>query len=270
MLKKIGYYDINIKRINLAHKFILDGKNKCEYPDGRKYYGLIFAISGEAKYKFYHQKSITIKQGDILLLLPKAAYSIEVKEEFEHYTVNFEINEENSDMKFFSDCYCVFSFDSTQQIHYIFEKLISSWMSRQPFCNIHSLSYLYELFGTIFTKQFEKDNSTKMYLRIQPAREYIQKNFNSEINLKLLAKYSHMSVTNFRREWLKQYVESALKYRDNIRLSYAKQYLISGYYTVSEIAEKCGFCDTNYFIRFFKKHVGVTPGNFEKKYKNTR
>ena len=73
-----------------------------------------------------------------------------------------------------------------------------------------------------------------------------------------------MSTTHFRREWTKLYGTPPLQYRDALRLSYAKEYLLSGYYSVTEVAEKCGFEDTNYFIRFFKKHTGITPGKFSK------
>ena len=45
---------------------------------------------------------------------------------------------------------------------------------------------------------------------------------------------------------------------------YAKEYLNSGYYTVTEIAEKCGFDDVSYFVRFFKKQTGLTPGAYKK------
>jgi AraC-like DNA-binding protein len=73
-----------------------------------------------------------------------------------------------------------------------------------------------------------------------------------------------MSVTNFRREWKKIYAEAPIQYRDSIRLYYAKEYLSSGYYTVSETAEKCGFDDVSYFVRLFKKKTGLTPGEFKK------
>jgi AraC-like DNA-binding protein len=75
-----------------------------------------------------------------------------------------------------------------------------------------------------------------------------------------------MSATNFRREWKKIYLETPLQYRDSIRLYYAKEYLNSGYYTVTEIAEKCGFDDVSYFVRFFKKKAGRTPGELKKKF----
>ena len=56
-----------------------------------------------------------------------------------------------------------------------------------------------------------------------------------------------------------------MQYRDSIRLYYAKEYLNSGYYTVSEIAEKCGFDDVSYFVRFFKKRTGTPPGAYKKR-----
>ena len=80
-----------------------------------------------------------------------------------------------------------------------------------------------------------------------------------------MAKLSGMSLTNFRREWSKHYPEAPIQYRDSIRLYYAKEYLNSGYYNVSEVAEKCGFEDASYFVRFFKNKTGVTPGSFKKK-----
>jgi two-component system response regulator YesN len=38
----------------------------------------------------------------------------------------------------------------------------------------------------------------------------------------------------------------------------------SGAY-IQDIAEQCGFLDTNYFVRLFKRHFGISPGDFRKK-----
>ena len=73
-----------------------------------------------------------------------------------------------------------------------------------------------------------------------------------------------MSKTNFRREWRARYADTPIRYRDSIRLHYASEYLSGGYYSVSEVAKKCGFEDLSYFVRFFKKHTGRTPGAVKK------
>ena len=129
---------------------------------------------------------------------------------------------------------------------------------------MQAVACLYELFSSLSSEILEKEYSTSSFLRLNPAKEYIEQNYKSSFSLDVLANLVNMSTTNFRREWLKLYGESAFRYRDRIRLSYAKEYLMSGYYTITEIAEKCGFNDVNYFIRFFKDKTGMSPG----KYKN--
>ena len=71
-----------------------------------------------------------------------------------------------------------------------------------------------------------------------------------------------MSETNFRRAFLSAIGETPMRYRDKMLIGLAKDYLLSGFYTVAETAEKCGFDDPSYFGRFFKKHTGVSPGKF--------
>jgi two-component system response regulator YesN len=34
--------------------------------------------------------------------------------------------------------------------------------------------------------------------------------------------------------------------------------------TIRELAEKTGFCDSDYFIRVFKNHYGLPPGQYRK------
>lgn len=46
------------------------------------------------------------------------------------------------------------------------------------------------------------------------------------------------------------------------RIKMAKSLLISGNLKVSEIAEKCGYQNTTYFIKQFKNEVGVSPDKF--------
>ncbi len=253
--------NINIKNIHLAHEVVLI---KCAYPNGRNYYGVVYCIEGEAEYKFSSKKSCTIRKGEILILSPKASYSIITKKDFKHCTVNFEIHEEYSNMTFLEDDFYLFKPENPEWYSNAFKKLVTCWASRKTCFEMLSTAYLYELFSFLFSEMLEKEFSTNSYLRLKPAKDYIDKNFNSDITLDILANCVNMSVTHFRREWLTLYGETALQYRDRIRLSYAEKYLMSGYYTVSEVAEKCGFCDTNYFIRFFKKHKGISPGKFEK------
>lgn len=46
------------------------------------------------------------------------------------------------------------------------------------------------------------------------------------------------------------------------RINHAKFLLLQNRYTVTEIAEKCGYTNQFHFIRQFKKNTGITPGKY--------
>ena len=259
-----GELFVDIKNIRIAHKYVLDRVHRCEYPCGRGSYGLIYALQGSAEYRFFTGERLTVCEGEALLLCPDTAYSIVTEKEFKHYTVNFDIHEEGSSLDALSAPYCLLHKDHTEELGRIFKKLIGIYTLKKPGYKMQSVSCLYELLSVFFECLDHKN--TSLYQRLLPAKEYIERCFDQTVSLEHLAFLSSMSVTNFRREWKKIYKGSPLQFRDSIRLYYAEEYIKSGYYTISEIAQKCGFDDVSYFVRFFKKHTGVTPGQLKKRF----
>ncbi len=63
-----------------------------------------------------------------------------------------------------------------------------------------------------------------------------------------------MSDTYFRKLFVERFSVTPLKYINRLKLNYAKELLLSDYYTVEEIAEKCGFNNINYFSLFIKRN----------------
>lgn len=57
---------------------------------------------------------------------------------------------------------------------------------------------------------------------------------------------------------------SVMEYRSFIRISRAKEFLVSGGKSLEEIAELCGFSSANYFSLIFKKQVGISPSGYRK------
>ena len=89
--------------------------------------------------------------------------------------------------------------------------------------------------------------------------------FSESVSNAALAALCNMSETNFRREWARAYGMTPLASRDGLRMERAKGLLLHSHFAVGEIARICGFEDESYFGRFFKKHVGLSPGEFRKK-----
>ena len=257
-------FTMDISDIHLAHEFVLDAAHKCEYLNGRGTYGMVYGIEGTAEYKFNSGERLTVNEGDTLLLAPDTSYSIFTRTAFRHYTVNFRIHKENSFLDMIDMPFCLLQNSNPEQFARLFGKLNKAWMQKSDGYKMRSVSHLYALISLFYYEYKNRLIPFGSDARLQPAKEYIEENFRSGITLEQLAKNCSMSVTNFRREWQKIYHSTPIQYRDKIRLSYAKEYLISGYYSVSEIAARCGFESPAYFIRFFGKQTGMTPGEFKK------
>ena len=255
MLSSCFYFDI--RSIRIAHEFTLDLARKCEYPNGRGSYGLVYVLDGQADYRFFGGERITVGRGDCLLIRPDSAYFIETQGPFRHYTVNFDIHTESSSPDAFDESTYLLQCKSAEQVELTFKRLVSLWNAKKAGFEMQTVGLLYELLSFFYNVYAEKKRECDDRLRI--AQEYIEQSFDQPIRLKELAYLTSMSVTGFRREWAKKYAETPMQYRDSIRLYYAKEYLSSGYYNVSEVALKCGFDDVSYFVRFFKKKVGITP-----------
>lgn len=237
--------------------------HKCDYPLGRKQYGLVYVQNGNAEYRFYSGDRASVGEGDLLFLAPSAAYSILIRGDFKHYTVNFDIRAESSSTGFLSGEYCLFRGAGNEQMKRALAELVSAWQSKRMGCEMQAMSCLYRILSMLCT-EYGSRQGRGGNPAIHAAAEYIGRNFNQPMSLDQLAALARMSVTNFRREWKRVYGVSPLRYRDALRIDQAKQYLHSGYYTVTEIAAKCGFEDVSYFVRFFKKQTGVPPGNYRK------
>ena len=260
-LSDLFYMDV--KRVSLMHEFLLERSQSFEYPHGRMQYGLVYAIDGDAEYRFFGGERCTLHEGELMLLSPRAAYSLHGVDAFRHYTVNFEIHEDCSDTSFLREsCYLIHA-DSDGQYKHMLKQMHAIWQSKRIGYEMQMISRLYELLALLCTDLYAQRHGS-VYSRLLPAKKYVDQSFHQPIDLEHLAAAVNMSVTHFRREWNRVYHMSPMQYRDQLRLSYAKECLLSGYYNVSETALRCGFEDVNYFVRFFKKQTGMTPGAYRK------
>lgn len=54
-------------------------------------------------------------------------------------------------------------------------------------------------------------------------------------------------------------------YIEGVRMEKAKEFLKGTEWPVTDIAIRCGYSDSNYFTKVFKKYTGATPRQFREK-----
>lgn len=77
-----------------------------------------------------------------------------------------------------------------------------------------------------------------------------------------------LSKEHIRKLFIKEHGISPVQYLKRRRLELAKQLLAQkddGYLRINEIAETCGFADSAYFSRIFKKETGISPNEYQLK-----
>jgi AraC family L-rhamnose operon regulatory protein RhaS len=87
----------------------------------------------------------------------------------------------------------------------------------------------------------------------------LDKNYANNWTLMKMAKSVGMSVSGFRQEFKLLTGMPPIAYILNLRLEKSAILLHLPNISIGEVALRCGFSDSNYFTRQFKKRFGVTP-----------
>lgn len=121
------------------------------------------------------------------------------------------------------------------------------------------------------SKKFEIQKNPRTRLNgnsdhyIQQAVKYIQKNFNYDISLQDSSHHLGISPGYLSHIFKKSTGYTFLEYITLFRIRHSLILLKEQHLQVSDVAYKCGFQDSGYFIQLFKKHTGVTPGQYRKR-----
>ena len=93
---------------------------------------------------------------------------------------------------------------------------------------------------------------------------FIDRNLGISLPNNFLADKIHMQTNHFIRYFKKHMGQTPQRYIMTKRMDMAKHLLLEEKLSVSEIAEKTGFCDTAHFSKSFKGFYSVTPAQYRK------
>lgn len=91
---------------------------------------------------------------------------------------------------------------------------------------------------------------------------YIHKNYKKDIDINMLAEHVGLSYSHVRKIFNDETGENIVNYINNLRIEEAQRLLRQTNMTINEIALSLGYNNNQSFNRFFKKYVGITPGEY--------
>lgn len=129
-------------------------------------------------------------------------------------------------------------------------------------------SYFHELILFILRCQMYEDNAiTKMDTGnelIQKVIEYIIENYHNDITMAATAELFNMSESSLSKKFKAFTGFRFREYLINVRTHAAADLLVNTSLSITEIADKCGFADSNTMGGTFKKIMGEAPGSYRK------
>ncbi len=114
-----------------------------------------------------------------------------------------------------------------------------------------------------------RNPDSRALLRIAETITHLETNYEKPINLDDLAKKSGMSKRSFLRTFRAATDYTPIAYLIQLRINRAINLLRGTSDSVTEIAFKVGFSDSNYFTRQFRKIAGVSPRAYRRQTVNT-
>ena len=141
----------------------------------------------------------------------------------------------------------------------VFKKIYDIWAEKSIGYKYKCMALIYDYLSNVIVK---KDVS-RNYIKLEKSIRFIEKNICEKIYIGDLAKISGMCESYYRRLFKKELGISPVEYINKLRISMAKEKIISGYYNMSEISEMCGFSEQKYFNKIYKEETNLSPTEYK-------
>lgn len=165
----------------------------------------------------------------------------------------------------------IFCFNPRQKrsIEKLLHSMVIDYNSPDEFTPHIQELFIEELFIHLMRAMQNQKQVTNAYKgdeikRIEEAAHYISTHFNEDLSLKLIAEKYNVSTSYFSKKFKSLTGFNFKEYLIAVRIKEACELLIQTNISITEIATKCGFTDSNYFGDAFKKIKGVSPRDFRR------
>lgn len=132
---------------------------------------------------------------------------------------------------------------------------------REHACSLETFAALKDFTAEVLRAREAEDLAKNSYSRVvQSVLRYIEEHFSDcELSVQDVANHVHLSTTYISILFKKETQKTLKQYISDCRLDKAKRLLENEHYKVTDIAEMCGYANSNYFARVFRESEGMTP-----------
>ena len=168
------------------------------------------------------------------------------------------------DAKCFNEHYL---FENCQGIHDLLVHLEMEFVKKMPYFENELTATMISIL-TRLARIANRKETTNNRFDIDSIISYIQDHYQEQIDNRSLANVFHFHPVYLSTEFKKIIGMPLHRYIMEFRILKACALIETNYSKLKDVAEMCGFNDLNYFSRYFKKIIGISPTQFAVMHKN--
>ena len=201
---------------------------------------------------------IRLTAGNVYLFPPNSIIATRCDKFMYHTYIHF--FEEDS-LDFFNIFSYLDKYEADSETETLFETIKKSVSLETPADFFKAKAAFYRLLCPFLS---EKQKPNTNVIKFSKVLRFIDANLDKELSLDVLAQTANYNPTYFSNFFRKTFGVSPIKYVANKRIFLAKSLLLNTYFSVGEIAVKCGYADIFSFSRFFRLNTGYYPTEYKK------
>lgn len=142
----------------------------------------------------------------------------------------------------------------------LFKEAYACWNGAQGAYRHKTAALLCRIFALAYEQTVHSSGEEPL---IKQAMQYLDKHLqDADLRVEKAAQRLHISPVYLRRIFSRKLQMSPKQYLLQKRMEKAKSLLEMHYFSVAEVADRCGFMSSQYFSVAFKKHTGLTPTEY--------
>lgn len=235
--------------------------------EGRENNGFLYYVKGGHEFDF-GDRSIVTHKGDFVYIPYNSVYENRlISDDTEYYQVDFLLFDDGKPCALFNDTRIISGTKATDYFMLI-KEIYDLYSVRDSSYNISCIGSVCKLINMIMLTHERDELKIKGSNIISKSISYIKEHYNEDTSIEELAAISDISVSNLEKTFKKCYGTTPINYRNTIRINEAKKLILTGL-SINDAAERVGWPNYYYFCKIFKKHVGMSPGEFRTVNKGT-
>lgn len=145
-------------------------------------------------------------------------------------------------------------------------QMMSEQRINRPGSDLILLAKALEIFVYI-SREYSKDQNpmVRSLYQLGELISMLENRYCEEWNIRKMSKVASMAPSTLIPVFKKVTGYTPVDYLIRVRLSKAVDMLLKKEHSITDIAQECGFVDSNYFSRQFRKHYGAAPRDYRNK-----